>query len=133
MGKTDENDLRNTDFTPYEKVYSESKFLKKLQRVAHIAGKKVVYAALLGYYLLADKNVPLQVKAKIVGALGYFILPIDLIPDAIPLAGYSDDLSALFWALISACEHITPEMEEKAKRKMLDWFDEIDEEDIKLF
>ena len=133
MNKRDEQKLRELNITSYQDEYTESKLLAKLQRVAKKAGAKVVYAALLGYYVVADKNVPFDAKAKIIGALGYFILPLDLIPDAIPMAGYTDDLTALFWALKSVYENVTPEIEAKAKSKLLDWFDQVDEADIQLF
>lgn len=75
-------------------------------------------------------NVSATDKAKICGALGYFILPIDLIPDFIPVAGYTDDLAAIIWALYAVKKNITSEIKQKAKYKLKDWFDEIDEEEL---
>lgn len=129
----DKHDITKIDITSYQKEYSEPKLLDKLQKVAKKAGAKVVYAVLLCVYVLSSKNVPFDAKAKIIGALGYFILPIDMIPDGIPLAGYADDLTALYWALRSVCENITPDIEEKAKRKLTEWFDTVDEDELRIF
>ena len=71
----------------YRGNYSESGFWAKVKKVAKKAGVKVIYVALILYYELADPNVSPKEKAIIIGALGYFILPIDLIPDAIPVLG----------------------------------------------
>ena len=71
-------------------------------------------------------------KAKIYGA-GYFILPLDLIPDVIPVIGYTDDLVALVWALRTVYSNITPEIECKAKQKLFEWFDRVDSEGLDRF
>lgn len=92
-----------------------------------------IYAALLCYYVLKDENVSTADKAKIYGALGYFILPIDLIPDAIPVVGFTDDLSAMLWALHSVWKNVTPEMKDRAQSKLNDWFGSVDEGELKLF
>mgnify|MGYP003508487535 CR=1 FL=1 len=63
-----------------------------------------------------ESSTPLDTKALIIGALGYLILPVDLIPDFIPVAGYADDLEALL-AVVKMCkEHITPEIERKVRK-----------------
>ena len=62
----------------YQGNYSESGFWNKVKKVALKAGAKVIYVALILYYELADPNVSPKEKAIIIGALGYFILPLDL-------------------------------------------------------
>ena len=84
----------------YQENYSESGLQRKLSSVARWAGAKVVYAVLLLYYVLRNPNVSKADKSKIYGALGYFILPTDLILDFIPLAGYTDDMAAIMLSLI---------------------------------
>lgn len=64
---------------------------------------KMVYAVLLLYYVATDSNVSTADKAKIYGALEYFILPIVLIPDITPGIGYTDDMAALMWPCMQ-CE-----------------------------
>ena len=117
----------------YAQVYNPSKLLEKLGKVAKKAGAKVVYAVLLLYYALLDGDVPLKDKAIVVGALGYFILPFDFIPDMLGPLGYTDDMGALVLALKTIWTNITPKVKEQALQKLREWFDEVDPEDLKLF
>ena len=117
------------DNKQYENEYSEEKFFKKLTKYAKKIGAKLVYYALILYYVLQDPAVPAKYKAAIVGALGYFLLPIDLIPDVAIGVGYVDDMGVLVSALFTVMMHISPLVKEKAKQKMRDIFgDEIEEE-----
>ena len=90
----------------------------------------MVYAVLLLYYVLRNPNVSTADKSKIYGAFGYFILPTDLILDIIPLAGYTDDMAAIMWAIHTAAKNITPEIKAKAKAKLGEWFDNYNEKKI---
>ncbi len=101
----------------YQKHYSEKGFWKKLGRTAKKAGSKVVYNALLLFYVLKDEHTPLKSKGIIIGALGYFILPIDLIPDLLPIAGFSDDLTALTAVVMAVSTSVTPEIKQQAEKK----------------
>ncbi|MBR4228567.1 MAG: DUF1232 domain-containing protein [Bacteroidales bacterium] len=114
----------------YQNRYNEQDFTAKVTKAAKKAGIKVIYLALILYYVLKSPKVKLADKGKIWGALGYFILPIDFIPDFIPIAGYTDDLAALLWAFYSVAKNVTPEIESQAKRKLHDWFGDYDEKDI---
>lgn len=114
----------------YEDNYSESKFQRKLSSVARWAGAKLVYAALLLYYVLRNPNVSKADKSKIYGALGYFILPTDLVADFIPLAGYTDDMAAIMWAIHTVSSNITPEIKAQAKAKLGKWFNRYNEKKI---
>ena len=117
----------------YAQVYNPSKLLEKLGKVARKAGAKVVYAVLLLYYAVLDGDVPLKDKAIVVGALGYFILPFDFIPDMLGPLGFSDDMGALILALKTIWSNITPKVKEQARQKLSEWFDEVDPEELKLF
>jgi uncharacterized membrane protein YkvA (DUF1232 family) len=105
-----------------KKNYSESSFWLKLKRFAKKAGIKVVYTALLLYYVLQSPNVPIKAKAIIVGALGYFISPIDIIPDILLGVGYTDDLSVLVGALVSVAMYVDKDVKLKAHAKIIEWF-----------
>ncbi len=107
----------------YGKYYSDSSLKQKVLKVAKKAGSRVINPALLLYYVLKSKKVSFADKAKICGALGYFILPLDIIPDFIPLAGYGDDLATLAWAIHTVYENVTPEMKEQAQKQLDEWFD----------
>ena len=117
----------------YQSRYSATKLFDKISKVAKKAGIKVVYAALLLYYALIDGNVPLKDKAIVIGALGYFILPLDFIPDLLGPLGYSDDASVLLYALKTIWDNITPETNDKAKSRLTNWFKEINPSDLKIF
>ena len=123
--------LNNEDFTQsiteedlqvHGKHYSDEKFWNKLIKYAKKAGVKVVYAALILYFTLQRPDVPKKVKLIIIGALGYFILPFDLIPDVAPGIGYVDDLGAIMIALTQVAMYIDQDMKDQAKSKLKDWF-----------
>lgn len=105
-----------------EKHYSEEKFWTKLKKFAVKAGHSVVYTALLLYYTLQKPELPKKAKVTILAALGYFILPLDLIPDFAVGIGYTDDLGALGVALIQVAMYIDDDVKQKAKAKLADWF-----------
>ncbi len=117
------NTKRPSNIEQYQGNYSESGFWNKVKKVAIKAGAKVIYVALILYYELMDPNVSPKEKAIIIGALGYFILPIDLIPDGIPVVGYTDDLAALLAAYAYVQGHLTPGVKFKVQNKMKEWFD----------
>lgn len=110
----------------YQKHYSEPKLFSKIGKVCKRAGVKGVYNALLLFYLLKDKNTSLEHKAIIVGALGYFILPVDLIPDIIPALGLTDDLATLVACIKTIKANITPLVKENASKKLSEWFADAD-------
>ena len=118
------------DLTKYEKHYSEESLVDKIAAVAKKAGIKVIYAALLLYYVVKNPMTSKGDRAKILGALGYFILPIDIIPDAIPVAGFTDDLAALTWAIYCVAKNIAPEIKAQAKAKLKEWFKDFDEKEL---
>lgn len=114
----------------YQKEYSEEGFLDKVRHAAKKAGIKVIYVALLLYNVLRDPKTPAADKAKIVGALGYFILPLDLLPDTLPLVGYTDDLAALYWAYTATSRNVTPEMRAHAEEQLHKWFGDYDRKEL---
>lgn len=112
------------DFMKYKDKFSESGFVEKISRVAKRAGVKLVYAALILYYTLESPNISLRDKAYIVGALGYLISPLDLVPDAIPIAGLGDDLAVLLYVLQRVWIDVPDDVKEKAKARLSSWFDD---------
>jgi len=99
----------------YEQHYDEDRFWRKLRQIAAVVGRKVLYPALLLHYLLRDQRVPIKTKTMIIGALGYLILPTDLMPDFIPALGFTDDLTAIMVVLRAVKKYITPEIDARAK------------------
>jgi uncharacterized membrane protein YkvA (DUF1232 family) len=118
------------DIEKYQEHYSEPKFAGKLAKVAKSAGRKMVYAALLLYYVLKSPSVKKGDKTTIVGALGYFILPLDILPDFIPMVGFTDDLSAILLALHAVWKNITPEIKAMAAAKASELFGDFNQQEI---
>lgn len=114
------------DLVKYKDHYSEKAFWDKVRRIASKAGAKVVYYALVLFYTLTDPATPLKYKTVIAGALGYLILPVDIIPDILPFAGLADDWAALIAAVSYVIGAISEENKEKAKVKVRSLFQEAD-------
>ena len=91
-------------------------FWRKLRRVA--ARLPVAEDLLAAYYCAFDRATPLHVKATLVGAIAYFILPTDAIPDVLPVIGFTDDAAVLAAALRLVASHITPEHRTIAREKL---------------
>lgn len=119
----DEKNVEEMNFSQYEKHYSEDKFWDKLKTFAVKAGSKVVYNALLLYYVMQSKDTPFKAKCLIVGALGYFILPVDLISDIIPALGFTDDMAVLTAAMTAVSTYINDDIRAQAGEKTREWFD----------
>jgi uncharacterized membrane protein YkvA (DUF1232 family) len=119
--------MENNQFVKY---FSEESLWKKIKNYSKTAGVTVVYGVLLLFYVMKDKNVTMKKKLSIAAALGYFILPTDAIFDLTPLIGYSDDLGVLLFALTQVSSSITPEIKEKARNKLAEWFGEISDEEL---
>lgn len=102
--------------------YSESNFWDKTKNFAKVAGSEVLTPALKMYYAASDKDTPAWAKTAMLGALGYFISPIDAIPDLTPFVGYSDDLGVLVAAVATTAAHIKDEHVSQAKDTLKRWF-----------
>ncbi len=94
--------------------YSAPRLWRTLSKVALTAGRKTLITALTLFYCLQDRDTPTWAKGVIVGALGYLVLPTDLIPDMIPGAGFGDDWGALVAALGTVAAYIKDEHKSKA-------------------
>lgn len=110
--------------------YSDSTFWAKVKRFAKKAGAKVIYLAMLLYYAMKSPKTPKWAKTVIISALAYFICPIDLIPDTIPVIGFTDDLAALAAAAKAVAVCLTPEVINQAKAKHGEWFSDMDETEL---
>lgn len=114
----------------YAKHYNPSEFFDKIKEFGKKAGAKVVFAALLLFYAVKSENMPLKEKAIAAGALGYFILPFDIIPDFIPVVGYGDDFAVLFATVRMVATYIDPQVINDAKFKITEWFGEVNDADL---
>lgn len=108
--------------TTYQEEFSENSFWDKLKKYALVAGKEVVEKTLVLYQALKDKDTPAWAKGVIIAALGYFVSPVDAIPDTVPMAGYADDLGALAAALAAVAAHVKDEHVTSARATLQKWF-----------
>jgi uncharacterized membrane protein YkvA (DUF1232 family) len=94
-------------------------FWRKVRRVA----ARIPFAEdlLAAYYCAFDRETPLAVKATLVGALAYFVLPVDAIPDVLPVIGFTDDAAVLATAIKLVASHIRPVHREAAKNKLAEF------------
>ena len=123
MNKNNPEDLKK-----YERLYSEESLMTKISRFAKRAGLNTTYYVLLLYTMLISEKTALKDKAVIIGALGYFICPIDLIPDIMIGTGFLDDASILMYALTTISSSITPEIRLDARKRLHQIFEFDDSE-----
>lgn len=101
--------MTSENLKEYTGQYSEDKFFEKIYRFAKAIGKELLLQALLLKMVLEKEDVPLNMKLAIIGALGYLICPVDMIPDFIPVAGFTDDAAAIAAAYKMVNMYITEE------------------------
>ncbi|WP_038004772.1 YkvA family protein [Synechococcus sp. W2B2] len=93
-----------------------------LRNLLKRSGRLLVRPALEALEMVLEPATPHQARVTVLAALTYLVVPIDLIPDLLPVAGFSDDLVALT-ALLGLCRnHITPEIKQRAQRRLDRWF-----------
>ena len=112
-----QKDLREEDLAKYASNYNEGDLFSTIKKYAKKIGGEVVYKALQLYYVLQKRDIPLKAKATIIGALGYLISPIDIIPDFVPVLGFTDDAAAIAVALVVVSAYIDEQVNAKAKAK----------------
>ena len=98
--------------------------LAKIKKVLIKAGLELTYNVLQLWYVLQKPEVPYPIKATIVGALMYFILPADSIPDFLP-GGFVDDMAAIAFALSMATLYVDEEVNEKARKKLIEFLAQV--------
>lgn len=102
--------------------WDDASFWDKVKHHAIRAGREVIERALTLYYCLEDADTPAWARTVIVGALAYFILPADAVPDWIPGVGFTDDLGALAAAASTVYSHLKPEHARRASERSAEWF-----------
>ena len=79
---------------------------------------------LTAYYCAFDRQTPRHVQASLLGAIAYFILPFDFVPDVMPILGFTDDAAVLATAIRMVASHITTEHREAARAALKRGVDE---------
>ena len=114
--KSNEINVENINVSKYEKSYNEESFWGKVKNNAKKIGIKPLYIALLLYCSISKAS--LFDKALIVGSLGYFISPLDIIPDYIPIIGLFDDAAVLMFTYYRINNIIDDEIRANVKKKL---------------
>tara|TARA_Y100001968_G_scaffold281057_1_gene278070 strand:+ start:687 stop:1052 length:366 start_codon:yes stop_codon:yes gene_type:complete len=93
-----------------------------LKKILLKAGRALAQPALEAFEIMTDAATPSQVRISMIGALTYLIVPLDLMPDFIPAAGFSDDLVALTAVISLWRNYLTPQIKNRARLKLDKWF-----------
>ena len=93
-----------------DKVGGEKEVRDGFWRTARKAARQVPFMddVVAAYYCVLDRNTPLRAKGILIAALGYFVLPVDAIPDILLGFGFTDDIAVLSAAIAAVRAHITP-------------------------
>ncbi|MBI5132823.1 MAG: DUF1232 domain-containing protein [Rhodopseudomonas palustris] len=108
-------------FEPADKLAQDPeklrrRFWHKIKRVAvHLPFAEDILAA---YYCAFDRQTPRHVQVALLGAIAYFVLPFDFVPDLLPILGFTDDAAILATALRMVASNITPAHREAARAAM---------------
>jgi|AGTN01.2.fsa_nt_gi Uncharacterized conserved protein len=106
----------------YARHYSDDSFWHKIEKYGRFAGAKAAYHAILLWYVATKPSTPLPVKMLIFGGLGYFILPIDAVPDFLVGIGYGDDIAIILGIISAYSMHMDDESKAKARAKVCEIF-----------
>ncbi|RWA59071.1 YkvA family protein [Mesorhizobium sp.] len=105
-----------------DKLAGEGEVREKFWRTAKKAARQIPFMeeVVAAYYCALDKDTPMRAKGILLAALGYFVLPIDFIPDVIFGLGFTDDLAVLTAAITAVSSHITPAHRQAARDAIAD-------------
>jgi uncharacterized membrane protein YkvA (DUF1232 family) len=109
-------DDASADHAEQEEARVRDGFWRKARRVA--SGLPFAEDLLSAYYCAFDRNTPLQVKGALVGALAYFVLPFDVVPDVLPFVGFTDDAAVLATAIKLVASSITDDHRAAARNAL---------------
>ncbi|WP_188014501.1 YkvA family protein [Vibrio harveyi] len=96
----------------------EKTFWRKMKNSVKKAGEEISVMGIKSWLAMADSNTSVRHKAILGGALAYFVLPTDMVPDVLAGVGFTDDMAALTLAANSVGNAITDEHEEQAREKL---------------
>lgn len=105
--------------TKFVKYFDERKLFKKLKRISGSLSTKLLYYIFILFQLVSDKSVPYKTRIIFIAALGYLILPTDLVSDILPGLGFTDDAAFIAYAISNASVYITPEIKDKAMNMLI--------------
>ena len=116
--------MTGTELVPYDprkferdRARVERGFWAKLRR--HAARVPFLDDALAAYYGAVDPATPLRAKAVLMGALAYFVVPADMLPDFLPWLGFTDDAAVLFAAIRAIAPHVADTHRARARAALV--------------
>lgn len=115
-------DIERAEVDKYGRNYSDEGLWDKITGTAKKAGSNLIYEVLQLFYVAKNPNVSMKIRAALVAPLGYFISPVDLIPDLMPVVGYSDDAAVIAMAIAFAHAYIDDDIRRQAKDQMARFF-----------
>ena len=110
--------------------FTEEKLWSKITNYAQKTGVKVIYSVLLMWYAYKRKDTPAWAKRIILGALAYFISPIDIVPDLTPFLGFTDDLGVLGMGLVAIAAYVNDDVRKNARERLNKWFKKYNDSDL---
>ena len=115
---SDTTDFNADEFGPAQKLAQDAesvrkRFKAKFRRFA--ARLPFAEDLLAAYYCAFDRDTPRHVQLSLLGALAYFVLPLDFMPDLLPVLGFTDDAAVLVTALRLVAANIRPDHREAAR------------------
>jgi uncharacterized membrane protein YkvA (DUF1232 family) len=108
--------------SPAENRRREQRVRERFWKTVRRAARQVPFMdeIVAAYYCAMDERTPPRVRATLLAALAYFVLPLDWVPDFLVGLGFTDDLAVLTVALTAIRSHITPAHREAARRALQD-------------
>ena len=115
-------EIKASDVEKYGSSYSEDGLWDKISNNIKKAGAGLIYKVMQLFYVAKNPNVPMKIRAAMIAPLGYFISPVDLIPDLAPVVGYTDDAAVIAAAIAFAHVYIDDDVRQQAKNQLCRFF-----------
>lgn len=111
--------MKEDPIKKYATEYDEASFFGKLEKYATKIGVRPVFYCILLYEVLVSEDTSTTDKLLVAGALGYFISPLDLMPDVLPFIGFTDDIGTMTFVVLQVKRCATLEILNRAKNKTI--------------
>lgn len=111
------------DAAPGAARFSESSLFEKLARYGRTAGREVVERVLWMWFATRRPDLPVWARTTVYAALAYFVLPLDALPDLLPVVGYTDDIGVLSYALLTIASYVDADVKRRTAGLLSRLFD----------
>ena len=113
--------MDKSKISSYGNHYSEQGLGQKIVTLPHSTKTKLLKKVATLYAILTEPDVPAWVKASIIGVFGYFICPVDAIPDVIPGVGFLDDMAVMAFILVELSAYASSSVQNRAEELLVKW------------